>query len=676
MYKELKFSILQRDFQLVLKSGTDILAAGFVGQLVHEDGKTSPFHVNQDLIFKGHLKDKPDVSVNAHMEDDLWSIKIFEKEEIYAVEPARNVLTPAENPKNHSLVAYKSTDLPFDGWRCGAVDAKHKARRSENFTTRSSSRRQKRSGADTCVVYVIGDYGLFSDRCKKNYQTCYSAMISMVDFTDQLFRESPFEGRNKEIYTNVGIQIGKIVLYTTPTISKEEFRYKHFNAPDVEWGINERLDAFAYHLTYQPDIFCHNHLFSHYALPERVLGLAFLDGICRTSPRGTVVHSAGVTSGMDIGSGMVTSLMMTLVFAHGHNFGSNHDPETAECSKPDEQGGNFLMWPSSVSGTKPNHWLFSPCSLKQIGRGINHASCFHHRSLHTAFCGNGVVDPEEECDAGTNSKIGADKCCTPDCKLKPTATCSDFNTVCCSNCTIAITGTVCAAALPNECKNEAYCVGTEHVCADPEFLPDNSTCVDGGHCYGGKCRSFCEMTSIEKQKQLESCVCRGNENGCKWCCFDSSDPKNPGMCEPYSEDFREDGSPCNAGFCEQGICIPSQSSTINRVYDFLYSQSPVKIKQFAKSNVVMTTILVALLIWCPVGCCIRRSDKKEQRRRSWVDDVYVHQIGQPPPNKTITYHGPILVKPKFKTSSISDEPSTKTGAPKHIEFQIDDTSVY
>lgn len=45
------------------------------------------------------------------------------------------------------------------------------------------------------------------------------------------------------------------------------------------------------------------------------------------------------------------------------------------------------------------------------------------RSAQTAFCGNGIVDGDEECDAGTNSKIGLDKCCTPECKLKPTATC-------------------------------------------------------------------------------------------------------------------------------------------------------------------------------------------------------------------------------------------------------------
>lgn len=40
-----------------------------------------------DLKFlKHYFTDKPEVSVHAHMEDYLWSIQIFEKDDIYAVE--------------------------------------------------------------------------------------------------------------------------------------------------------------------------------------------------------------------------------------------------------------------------------------------------------------------------------------------------------------------------------------------------------------------------------------------------------------------------------------------------------------------------------------------------------------------------------------------------------------
>ena len=41
----------------------------------------------------------------------------------------------------------------------------------------------------------------------------------------------------------------------------------------------------------------------------------------------------------------------------GHNFGSEHDPETQECAPADNQedGGKYIMYPASVSGQLPNN---------------------------------------------------------------------------------------------------------------------------------------------------------------------------------------------------------------------------------------------------------------------------------------------------------------------------------
>ena len=39
----------------------------------------------------------------------------------------------------------------------------------------------------------------------------------------------------------------------------------------------------------------------------------------------------------------------------GHNFGSNHDPFTTECSPSESGGGKFMMYATSVSGLKPNN---------------------------------------------------------------------------------------------------------------------------------------------------------------------------------------------------------------------------------------------------------------------------------------------------------------------------------
>ena len=59
------------------------------------------------------------------------------------------------------------------------------------------------------------------------------------------------------------------------------------------------------------------------------------------------------------------------VFA-GHNFGSEHDPNTAECA-PGGDMGRYIMYPASVSGRKTNN---NVCTLSTF--------CFYlYRSWHS-----------------------------------------------------------------------------------------------------------------------------------------------------------------------------------------------------------------------------------------------------------------------------------------------------
>ena len=50
----------------------------------------------------------------------------------------------------------------------------------------------------------------------------------------------------------------------------------------------------------------------------------------------------------------------------GHNWGSEHDPDSSECSPSASQGGSYLMYTYSVSGYDINNKKFSPCSLRFI----------------------------------------------------------------------------------------------------------------------------------------------------------------------------------------------------------------------------------------------------------------------------------------------------------------------
>ncbi|GFR99802.1 disintegrin and metalloproteinase domain-containing protein 17, partial [Elysia marginata] len=62
------------------------------------------------------------------------------------------------------------------------------------------------------------------------------------------------------------------------------------------------------------------------------------------------------------------------------------------------------------------------------------------------MCGNGRMDPGEQCDGGGMGLSGLDECCTPDCKLVENAVCSPVNHECCEKCQIAPVNTPCRGA--------------------------------------------------------------------------------------------------------------------------------------------------------------------------------------------------------------------------------------
>lgn len=94
------------------------------------------------------------------------------------------------------------------------------------------------------------------------------------------------------------------------------------------------------------------------------------------------------------------------------------------------------MFARATSGDKKNNNKFSSCSLKSIEPVLNSKArsvkgCF--TEPQQAICGNGVVDPGEECDCGWEEDC-KDSCCYPmatnpnigekPCTLTPKAHCS------------------------------------------------------------------------------------------------------------------------------------------------------------------------------------------------------------------------------------------------------------
>ena len=91
---------------------------------------------------------------------------------------------------------------------------------------------------------------------------------------------------------------------------------------------------------------------------------------------------------------------MTTAHEFGHNWGSEHDPDSSECSPSASQGGSYLMYTYSVSGYDINNKKFSPCSLRFIRKVLLAKSGRCFTEPEESFCGNLRVEGEEECDAG------------------------------------------------------------------------------------------------------------------------------------------------------------------------------------------------------------------------------------------------------------------------------------
>ncbi|CAB3407228.1 unnamed protein product [Caenorhabditis bovis] len=262
-------------------------------------------------------------------------------------------------------------------------------------------------------------------------------------------------------------------------------------------------------------------------------------GICQVhqryneGSRGWVHRSlnTGIVTLVNYGN-RVPARVSQLTLAHeiGHNFGSPHD-FPAEC-QPGLPDGNFIMFASATSGDKPNNGKFSPCSIRNISAvlnvvlqavpidptknsnpvGLGKRNCFQERT--SAFCGNQIFEPGEECDCGFSQadcdQMG-DKCCVPHertlfngpgpCKRVPGAQCSPSQGYCCNSdkCSLHTKEEDKICRQESECSHHQTCDGRSAQCppSPPKF--DGLPCQDSTKvCSSGSCNgSVCEMFGLK-----------------------------------------------------------------------------------------------------------------------------------------------------------------------------------
>ncbi|PLW37486.1 hypothetical protein PCANC_17304 [Puccinia coronata f. sp. avenae] len=293
------------------------------------------------------------------------------------------------------------------------------------------------------------------------------------------------------------------------------------------------------------------------------VGVAWLGQLCevqsQSSSTGQVTSGTGVTAA-------TTNEWQVMAHEIGHNFGAIHDCGTgcdlADACCPQSKtscnsNGNFIMSPVATKNTTN----FSPCSIGNICTTLHstvNTTCLvtpgQRSVISLQQCGNGIVEPGEDCDPGQNSNS---TCCdAKTCKLRAGAVCDPLNGPCCqSNCQFSNSQQVCRPAANAECDQEERCSGTDVHCPDDKFADNGKECGASGQglkCAAGMCTSRDQQCQAQGLSLSLTKACPASATAdCKIACVD---PTGRADCIILSTNF-VDGSECGyGGRCLAGSC--------------------------------------------------------------------------------------------------------------------------
>ncbi|XP_056150570.1 disintegrin and metalloproteinase domain-containing protein 17 isoform X2 [Lampris incognitus] len=621
-------------FRLYLRTNTELFTEDFQAVFM-EDGQERRYEVNRQNYFTGHVIGEENSRVQAHIDDNEFSAHILTDEAEYNIEPLWRF---SAVPPDGRLLVYRSQDIRnisrlSQPSVCGYVNSNSNHLLPDSMRTAilgemgesEAPVRDRRQIHDhqknTCPLLLVADHRFFRHMGREEESTTLNYLIELIDRVDDIYRNTSWD----EEFKGYGVQIQQIIIEKIPTSVPPGGAHFNMRGSPVEgkdiWDVKRLLEQFSVDMAEKASQACLVHLFTYQDFDEGTLGLAYVapsrhgipGGLCSEKcPPSSAEHRAiylntGLTSTKNYGKTILTK-EADLVTTHelGHNFGAEHDPDNiAYCAPREDQGGKYVMYPIAVSGDHVNNKLFSNCSKSAIVKRLRSkaASCFKERNSNV--CGNSRVEQGEECDPGL-LHINTDHCCTSECKLRPTAQCSDRNSACCKGCKFEAKGEVCQEPIDATCKGKSYCTGNSSECPPPENAPDETVCLDSGECLNGVCIPFCEAVL-----NLQSCACNETNSSCQVCCRSAQ-----GVCAPYQDDtgnflFLRKGKPCTVGFCDgAGKCMKQVQDVIERLWDFIDKLDINTFGKFLSDNIVGSVVVFSLVFWVPLSILVHCVDKK------------------------------------------------------------------
>ncbi|VDM75573.1 unnamed protein product [Strongylus vulgaris] len=222
------------------------------------------------------------------------------------------------------------------------------------------------------------------------------------------------------------------------------------------------------------------HMITDIRFEANVVGKAFKGTMCSYD------YSGGVDVDHSNNSAIVAA---TVAHEMGHNFGMEHDVDYGTtCNCP----GNHCVMAPSTGASPPTFW--SDCSLKYLSTSFSHGVdlCLKNppeKTVGGAKCGNGIVEPGEECDCGREQCPHS--CCDgKTCRLTDDAECADGD--CCDllTCKPKPRATVCRPST-GICDLPEYCNGDTADCPADFSIQNGHLCPGRSdeYCYEGQCGS-------------------------------------------------------------------------------------------------------------------------------------------------------------------------------------------
>lgn len=396
--------------------------------------------------------------------------------------------------------------------------------------------------------------------------------------------------------------------------------------------LGDRLSLFSKWRGEKSDSFAYWSLFTTCpTLPA--VGFAWKGQLCRQGSNSNGGNANETIAGANV---IVKGPTEWQIFAHesGHTFGAVHDCVSDTCpggadaqpccpltkSKCDASG-QFLMNPASNSSLTQ----FSQCTIGNICSGFKgnvKSDCLTDNKNIQTFsasqeCGNGIVEPGEECDCGGEIGCKNNPCCGADCKFTKDSLCDPGNEDCCTKeCKFAVSDKVCRPST-GPCDPQETCSGKNATCPPDQHKQNGDSCGDGLQCASGTCTSRDKQCQVYLSGQPGGSKATSCGNDCFIQCQASS--VADGQCF-YSKSYLIDGTSCSGGGrCKDGHC---EGGNWWKTFTDWY-QSHLAIS-------VPVTIIVGILILVILSSCFCRCFGRKRTPA-------FRKIATPPQNEFASY---------------------------------------